>query len=150
MTGFARPMHWSADYVGIPYRARGRSRGGLDCWGVAVLAYRERHGIRLPSYADAYGGSAQDNAERRLVRQLADNAVQADIWHRVETPRDFDILLFGHGDMHVAVYAVDGLMLHVEERGDQVRLEDWRGSRWSGAGRLFGIFRYAQLMQAAP
>ena len=28
-------------YLGIPYRHRGRSLKGLDCWGLVVLVYKD-------------------------------------------------------------------------------------------------------------
>jgi cell wall-associated NlpC family hydrolase len=44
-----RPMH-TAELVGIPYLARGRSLQGADCWGVCLLAARHLFDIELPEY----------------------------------------------------------------------------------------------------
>lgn len=41
-------MEWSAGYVGWPYRALGRDRRGVDCWGLARLPLIEIKGIALP------------------------------------------------------------------------------------------------------
>ncbi|MGR3495230.1 NlpC/P60 family protein [Citreimonas sp.] len=43
-------MHWSAEYVGIPYVERGYSRAGACCWGLFVLVQREVFGRDLPRH----------------------------------------------------------------------------------------------------
>jgi len=54
------------DYIGIPYKARGRDREGLDCWGFVCLYHREQLGIELPTYEYGKGANeiAQTVAER--------------------------------------------------------------------------------------
>ena len=41
---------WTTSYLTIPYRERGRSRTGVDCYGLVRLVFQERRGIELPSY----------------------------------------------------------------------------------------------------
>lgn len=38
------------ELVGIPYRERGRSMQGADCWGVCLIAGRHLFDIDLPEY----------------------------------------------------------------------------------------------------
>ena len=48
---------WVEPYIGIPFVEGGRSvadDGGLDCWGLVTLIYREHYGIELPSYDGPY------------------------------------------------------------------------------------------------
>lgn len=35
--------------IGVPFLDRGRSRSGMDCWGLAMAAFKA-HGLALPDY----------------------------------------------------------------------------------------------------
>ena len=41
-------LHWAAKYIGLPYAPNGRSKAGVDCWGLLVLVYAAEWGIVLP------------------------------------------------------------------------------------------------------
>jgi cell wall-associated NlpC family hydrolase len=41
--------NWAAQYVGLPFRDKGRARTGLDCYGLVVLVLREQFGVEVPS-----------------------------------------------------------------------------------------------------
>ena len=45
---------WVNDYVGIPFKAMGRDRSGLGCWGLVYLVSREQFGREVPAYAENY------------------------------------------------------------------------------------------------
>ncbi len=133
-------MHWSAAYVGADAAAVGRH--GAGCWGVAVMVFAGL-GIALPSYGRGLG-SARD---RRRVRALADGRPSGD-WIAVDTARDYDLLLWRGGDLHVAVQAA-GRMLHLADTDDQVRLEPWPAPEWP-EGRLVAICRHVRLAEQVP
>lgn len=127
---------WASAYVGIPYVPGGRTREGLDCWGLLRLVYAEELGVALPSYRDA-----PDPAERAELAGLIQADREAGPWQRVEDIRPFDGLLFrvGAHAVHMAVAVNDTRMLHVSHGGRAVvqRIEDpmWRS-------RLVGIYRW--------
>ncbi len=45
---------WAQQYVGVPFKERGRDRAGWDCWGCVRAVYQEQRGIELPSYVEGY------------------------------------------------------------------------------------------------
>ena len=79
-------MHWSAEYIGIPYQINGRDRDGIDCWGLVRLVYQEQLGKQIPSYAGYY-----DHAEDYDGFATAFDEGIAD-WQEVTEPKEFDSL----------------------------------------------------------
>lgn len=45
---------WAAQYLNIPFRPKGRTREGVDCYGLVRLIYQEQLNIELPSYTEEY------------------------------------------------------------------------------------------------
>jgi len=85
-------------YLGVKWRHRGRSRNGLDCAGLGVLAYRDC-GVELPDYV-LYGREPyNDGLIRYLVAALGDP---------VDEPlQDGDVIVlrFDREPHHVAIVA---------------------------------------------
>ena len=42
---------WVNNYVGLHYEVGGRTKSGVDCYGLLCLVYREKFGIELPDWA---------------------------------------------------------------------------------------------------
>ena len=128
------------DFVGLPFQVRGRSRTGVDCWGLACLVYRECLGIELPSYDDSYTNlSAAELADRAVIINA-----ERSRWIAVMTTfdvRQFDCVLFTRGGMpaHVGIVVRYGVMLHVHEGIESV-IEEYTSPKWRP--RLEGHFRY--------
>lgn len=132
--------HWSASYVGLPYRDKGRARSGADCWGLAVIVYGEQLGITLPHYDAAY----QSAAERREIAALIADASGSPDWRAIDAganAHEFDIAVFRRGryGSHVGILLDGRRMLHMVEDGQAV-IEDFRTPRWGC--RLTGIHRH--------
>lgn len=66
-------------FVGIPYKACGRTLEALDCWGLCLIAARELYGIELPEFFysaermldDAGTFIASETATRARWQQVA-------------------------------------------------------------------------------
>lgn len=129
--------HWSAAFVGIPFADLGRTREGVDCYGLACVVYWERLGIELPTYAGGYVSSLERSEVASIIGGEADGA----LWERVDAASDCDLLIFKAGGLerHIGLeVGVRGKMLHVAHRSSScltpmAREPDyilrWRGSR---------------------
>lgn len=133
---------WVSDYVGLPWRGKGRDREGLDCYGILRLVLAERFAVALPSHDGVgfeTGGDCTDlaaflEAEAKAWRPLALD----------EAPRAGDGVLLrvrGH-PIHVGVVVAPGWMLHIEHGIDSV-VERYDGPRW--AKRVIAIYRHEAL-----
>ncbi|KFC73190.1 putative Tail assembly protein [Bosea sp. LC85] len=123
-------------YVGLPFAERGRSRAGLDCWGLVCLVYAEQLGLDLPRLDEAYVSTA----DRETLQQLVCEGRSA--W--IEVPADkaeiFDVVLMSNlGVPHIGLVAGPRLVLHVEDGADAT-IEPLSGARL--ARRLRGFFRH--------
>lgn len=123
VSGSLPVLNWSAAYIGTPWRLRGRSRDGLDCYGLVQAVYRQERGILLPEAAVGFFAPVAD------------------------APHEFDLVMFQlHGlDDHVGIVVEPGLMLHIEaereacvERYDRGRLalRQHRVLRYTGENRF--------------
>lgn len=130
-------------YIGIPFLDHGRSRAGLDCWGLVVLVYKEQLGILLPDL-----GSFYSNADiRREVQGAVQDTVEKS-WNRDVTgyPRRlYDVIVFKRGgiETHVGLWVKEDTMLHVE-RNICVALERYDTARWKN--KFSRVIRHVDLL----
>lgn len=122
-------MHWREfvdRVIVVPFVERGRDYEGLDCWGLAVLFYRDVLGIEIPSYLDTY----ESTSEHRAIFKAF--AAGKTLWRKVDRPATGDLALILRKNLpiHVGVVLEDDLVLHAEvhvgtviESLDQMRIE---------------------------
>ncbi len=131
--------NWTRELIGIPFRDHGRDRAGVDCWGLAVLAYADALGIELPSYAGEYASAD----ERREIAAIVAREAASPLWRAVDltAAEPLDILMFRHGrfDAHAALFVAPGLMLHMQEE-DCSKIARFDSGMW--APRLTGVYRW--------
>lgn len=125
-----------ADFVGLPFAPRGRTRAGVDCWGLVCLVYREVLGRELPSYDDRY--QTLDAAERAHRSALIDEGRGLFVPATDEAPFDLVLLAAGPVMAHIAIVVETGRMLHVQRDRWSV-IESYRSPRWQR--RLRGFWR---------
>lgn len=127
---------WTSRYVGLSYQDCGRTRAGLDCWGLVRLALEAEFGIQgLPDFAGQYSRSR----DRAIPQIFADELRK---WHRVEAPvaGDIVVLRLNGRPWHVGLMVSQETMLTID-RGTLSCLERLESPRWTG--RLDGFYRYA-------
>lgn len=130
-----------SNYVGIPYQRGGRTRDGLDCWGLVRLVYAEQRGIELPSFVEFDNGQAARVAE--LVAQ------QKERWIPIDSPLPGDVVVLrleGH-EAHVGLVVEQGRMLHALD-GVGSSVERFDTGKWRH--RVGGFYRYDASAQSAP
>lgn len=114
------------EYVGLPFKDKGRDRDGLDCWGLLRLVYREKVGVELPAFVDDYVTEQDTAAIAALI------AGHTDGWHEVRenVVRPFDaVLMKQYGvERHIGVVVRRGHVLHVGLGGPS-RIEPYNSLR---------------------
>ena len=132
-------MNWTDQYIGIPFLCDGRTRSGLDCGGLAMLAYREQLGIALPDYL----GTLTDLSEVGLKRASANISAELSRWVPVSIAQPFDIISFRKSAIescHVGIACSRTEMLHIIY-GINACVEEFTGLKWGR--KISGIYRYA-------
>lgn len=124
-------------YVGLPFVPRGRTRDGVDCYGLFRLVFAERFDIALPSFDGLYT-TTEDGQE------LADIIAQRlGPWREVEvgTERAGDGVLMSFKGLprHIGLVLGSGRALHIE-RGAGSLIESYQGPRLRP--RVLGFFRH--------
>ena len=126
-------------YIGLPYLDNGRTKTGVDCWGLARLVYRDEYGIDLPSYTEEYIGGSDPH----IVQAVS---LYKDNWENILTPTIGDLCLFNiFGEpMHVGVYVGDNKFLHCRRGSDSV-IESLNNIKWKN--RFVGFYKHAPQSQ---
>lgn len=125
-----------AAYVGLPFKFRGRTREGVDCWGLARLVLSEVYGKYLPSFDLIEEPSLPEFA------QLIDAELSLLNLPQVGAPLEGDIVVMrcGRFACHVGLYVGDGYVLHSDILGrDLSKLDRVTAPRI--AARIEGYYR---------
>lgn len=138
---------WAADYVGLPYLEKGRTRAGVDCWGFVRLILAEVAGQSLPDYSDAYTRPGDQTSVAAAVESgLRDG------WQQVDRPQALDLLILriAGRPWHCAAMLNAAMFIHVPPPGRDGRqqlscIERLDSPQW--ARRIGGFWR---ISQAAP
>lgn len=131
-------MTWSNEYVKIPFTEKGRTRKGVDCWGLVRLIYQERKGVSLPEFTGYTDTKDHENISR-LIREGSLS------WQPVEkgseAPYDVVVLKIMSDPWHVGLVVGCGWMVH-SLRGSGVIHSDYMNDR-AWRDRVLGFYRYA-------
>lgn len=129
---------WVAQFIGIPFAEKGRTRAGVDCWGAVRLVLAEHFGYdSLPDFCDSY----RDTADRDGIATAVRSGLLLG-WEKADTPSAgaLVILRLAGRPWHCAIMVDSVHMLHaLEGVGTVVERIDtmlWRN-------RIEGIYRYA-------
>lgn len=133
---------WVGEYIGLPWRADGGARDGVNCWGLLALVYRERFGLELGHVGTLAGSEAAD-----VVAVLERSAAHwAEVVDRRRVVLGDAVLLRVMGRWHVGMVVEPWRMLHVDGRTSG--LERFDGIAWGS--RVVSIHRHAGVLDGAP
>lgn len=110
-------LHWSNNYIGIPFVAHGRTHSGCDCWGLVCLVQKEVFSRAFPLFDESYGIiTPQENA------RIIDTELPLLPLERTSSPVEGDIVLMKiHGfPSHVGIYLNTGFVLQSDMWGKGV------------------------------
>jgi cell wall-associated NlpC family hydrolase len=129
---------WAAQYVGLPYKTHGRSRAGVDCWGLVELIQREQLGNLWPQYEGADWFKGQSVAV--VGHDAAHHATKFTTVIPGEEWLGDGILIRMRGfPFHVALVLAPGWMIHTTEEAGSV-IERYRSMVWER--RIMGFYRH--------
>lgn len=134
---------WTEKYLTIPFREHGRTRDGVDCYGLACLVYQEELGMTLPSYTEAYATTQDAEEIRRLLHHELGSH-----WRPIPLTeaREFDGVIFrilGHPTHFGLVLQAPWFLHSIKDtiaQAGKVRMERWDSMLW--AKRVMGAVRW--------
>lgn len=138
-------MEWYEKYIGIPYKEFGRDEDGVDCYGLALLVYKNELHIDIPDYFGVGFHKAKSGKESEpLKKELQGFILNASSsWKEIEQDKaqPFDLVLFNMLGyvIHIGILIDKDTMLHSFDGKDCVceKLEKkWRG-------RIYKVVRWA-------
>jgi cell wall-associated NlpC family hydrolase len=134
-------MHFASQYVGLLFKNRGRTKEGVDCWGLVRLIYKEQFNIQLPSYDDEYDSSYNI---KETGETIAEHSKE---WEAVEKGSektgDVIVMRLSGYPTHVGLVLEKGRMLHIIEGTDAI-VENYEGRLWQR--RIVGFFRHKEFI----
>jgi hypothetical protein len=129
--------HWSAQYIDLPWQEKGRSRAGVDCYGLVRLVLMEQCGIELPSFTGAYLSTLE---RAQIEAAIAGEVVELATRVELADVRPFDVLeILNHGrPTHLGLATVPHRVLHIQ-RDCRSEMPRWDRGEW--AGKVVGAWR---------
>lgn len=135
---------WVGDYIGLPYKDKGRSTDGYDCWGLVKLIYKERLDIELPSYTEYYDNSKDSESLGPLVLKEKEKENWKEITKLDIQTYDVVILRVRNQPMHIGVIVDNPIFVHIEEGLNSI-IDQYESRRW--IHRIIGFYRYVSVFE---
>jgi cell wall-associated NlpC family hydrolase len=132
---------WVAPFVDIPWKVKGRTYEGCDCWGLLRLVMQEHYHVTLPSYSEAY----PDLEDGEWISALLRHGIPAGGWTKVENPREGDgivLRVLGAIELHVGVVIAPDQFLHTFPTYAGSVVARFDHPFWSHPGRVLGFYRH--------
>jgi cell wall-associated NlpC family hydrolase len=123
-------------YIGIPYKATGRTIEGSDCWGLVCMVARDIFKVDMPSYNEYSPDEDWQEMSDVIQRHIKE-------WDTVtagdEVAGDVVLMRLRGQPLHVGIVIGNNRMIHIMKGINSV-MEDYTGRVWNK--RVLGIYRY--------
>jgi len=122
-------------YSEVPFKAKGRSLEGWDCWGLVYFIYKDLLNTELPLYIEDYQNTSDLEEIESLIKS------NKPLWDKIEKPKPFDVVLLriDNHEMHCGLFLGNKKFFHCRKGVSSVigRVNDikWRN-------RIVGYYRY--------
>jgi len=121
-------------YVGIPYKNKGRTYEGVDCWGLVRIVYKDEYDVHLLSFSSDYENATDGEAVKEVVRK--GKALFEYTEKCIPEYGDIGVFNMMGNPCHVGIYIGKNKILHVLKGTNSVcenlssirlknRLEGW-------------------------
>lgn len=124
---------WVCKFIGIPYKAKGNTVLGADCFGIVELVYNYQFKILLPTYIHV------DTEDLEVTKQvIKDNKTG---WVKLDKPEDNCVVLLNVAGypVHMGLVLNERVMLH-SLKGHNSALEYYNGAKWKN--RIEGFYKW--------
>lgn len=128
--------NWWNKYIHIPFKEKGRSIEGCDCYGLGKIIYEQELNLILPSFDNLY----EHTCDKNTVSKTIEN-VHRKLFKNVNSPEPFDFIIlnvFGL-PMHIGIVTKSNYMIHCI-KGIGVSHEKYTSLRWKN--KILGFARY--------
>jgi cell wall-associated NlpC family hydrolase len=101
--------------VGVPFKAGGREKSGMDCYGLLLHVWREVHDIALPDWSATY---VTDNVIKIMQGAIQDQ-LETGSGKRIEQPEEWCVVVVRHrtAPYHLGIHIAGGVLHAVNPDG---------------------------------
>ena len=126
----------------MPYKFGGRTKEGIDCWGLVLMAYKDLFDIDIPSYEETAWSVSNTTMTAEDIKSHLETSAP---FQEVLEPQygDFVLINILGNPIHIGLMMSGTHMLHISEKVG-VAYEDIRGIKWKR--RVKGFYRHNQMM----